>query len=184
MAGSGAAILFALFGPSDVCFLDVLDHDVFDSPALTRSLVQIGLRNCPALLRPYMVSVDGSDLSFETAFRMAKAGFTTLFEVDGAFFSRGTVMDGKVSNGKRAACTSTEVIQGVNRALNMIADVVQFVAREAEMLSNSAEARTGVRPQEFKLEVVAVGPIVVLREQTTNLGFFHDGKKCGLLEPR
>ena len=65
------------------------------------------------------------------------------FEIDGAFFAGGTVLDGKVTDGKRAACTSTEVIGATNRALNLITEVVHFVARETEMLAQAAESRTG-----------------------------------------
>jgi hypothetical protein len=183
MAGGGRDLLFALFGSSEVCFLEVADHDVFESWDLTKCLARIALRNCPELLRHRMVQGwSVPEHSFETAFSLAKAGFTTMFEIDGAVFAGGTVMDGKVNDGKRAACTSTDVVASANRALSMIGDVVEFVAREADALAGAAESRRGTKPTAFSLEVVSLGPGVVVREVASGLEFFHDGRACRLLE--
>jgi hypothetical protein len=182
MSGGGRALLFVLIGPRDGYFIDVVDHDVFNDPKMAKSLVQIVLRNWPDLLKPYMnPGVVSSDMSFEDAFRFAKAGFTTPFEVDGVVLVGGTVLDGKVTHDKRASCTSIEVVVATNRILNGVVRVVDFVTREVYALAEVAESRMGARPSEFNLEVVRAGNILVVREQNTGMEVFDDGHDCGLL---
>jgi len=183
MSGGADALLFVMIKTGEVYFLDVLDHHVFDSPEMSKSLVQIVLRNWPDLLKPCeLPGVVRVDMTFEDAFRKQKAGFTTAFEVDGKFFIRdGQVLDGKVNDGKRASCTSMVVVAETNRILNGISRLVEFVEREASTLSELAESRIGTRPTEFKLMVVRAGDVVVVREQNAAIEFFHDGKNCGLL---
>lgn len=181
MSGSDDALLFAAFGQKEAYFIEVLNHEVFNSAEMTKSLVQIALRNWPNSLKRYVLVGARGSSSFEEAFRGAKAGFGTLFEIDGVCFTRGTVLDGKVTNGIRAACTSTEVIDAADRILNMIIEVVRFVTREAETLAETVESQTGIRPNEFRLEVVQAGPSVVLRDQNTSMVFFDNGRNVGSL---
>lgn len=184
MSGADSALLFAVVEQQEVYFVDVLDHEVFDRPELAKALVQTGLRNWSKLLSRYAIAgMQSADLSFEEAFRGAKAGFTTVFQVDGFFFARGTVRDGKVVNGFRTSCTSTEVVIAADRILNLVAEVARYVARESETLAGTAESNLGVRPSEFRLEVVQAGPVVVLRDQRTGMEFFGNGRYCGSILP-
>jgi hypothetical protein len=181
MSGGGDALLFLMVDVSKAYLLDVLDHDVFDNAEKAKGLVQIALRNWPDLLEPYKIpGVVSSELSFEDAFKAKKFGFTTLFEVDGAFFARGNVLDGKVINGVRAACTSTEVVDATNKILNRIVQLVEFITREAPTLPG-LEPGMGRHSSEIKLDVVQAGGTVIIREQNSGTKFFHDGITCGVL---
>jgi hypothetical protein len=184
MSGGADALLFVMIEPSAVYFLDVLDHDVFDSPEMSKSLVRIAIKNWPALLDPYTVpGVTDVKPSFEGAFSLQKAGFVTLFELDGKVFMRGgNVLDGKVNNGKRATCTSTQVVRVARRILNGIVSLVEYIEREAIALAELMESRIGRKPTELKLVVVQVGNVTVLRDENTAIKFVRNGSTFGLLE--
>jgi len=175
MSGSGDTLLFAIIGEEEAYFLDVLDHDVFDSPEKTKWLVRVALRNWPSVLQPYIVpNVVSSELSFEGAFRLKKSGFTVLFDVDGVFFAPGNVLDGKVTSGVRVACTSTEVVDATNRILNRIVELVEFIRSET-----GASAPPG--QTEVRLEVIQGGSAAIIRDQVSGAQYLHDGQLCSIL---
>lgn len=180
MSGGGRDLLFVLVRPTDALFLDVLDHRVFESAERTKSLVQVVLRNWPHALNAFEApGVVSSDLSFETAFELAKGGFTTMFEVNGRFFVAGTVRDGSLTAGKREACTSSEVVQVASQILNRIVELVKHTEANAAAFAELAESRTGIKPRSLVLEVVEAGRVVVLRERHTGMTLFHDGVRLG-----
>ncbi|MEI9937282.1 MAG: hypothetical protein WDO69_08645 [Pseudomonadota bacterium] len=183
MSGSGSDLLFVLTSQTEAYFLDIHDHNAFERSESAKPLAQLALRNRPDLLEPYIApDVVGADQTFEDAFLLAKAGFATVYELDGRFLlTGGTVIDGRVSNGKRAACTSGAVIDAANRVLNMVARLVKHVSSKVDELADVAESRTGVRTFAFELEVVQAGRCVHLREINTGLTFVHTGHRLGLL---
>lgn len=186
MAGGADDLLFVIVRDKDAYFLDVLDHDTFDDAGMTKSLVQIAQKNWPKLLEQYVLRVESTDLSFDNAFQMAKKGFTVPFEVDGVVFAAGNVLDGKVRklkgpNGEdagyeRSACTSADVIATTHHMLNAVVGLVKSLAGDAEALADQVEKRTGERPLDFRLEVVALGNLVILRDKATRVEFASDGR--------
>jgi hypothetical protein len=112
---------------------------------------------------------------------MSRAGITTVFENDGVCLSLGgTVLDGKVENGKRAPCTSIEVAITTDKILTKIYQLIKSITREAHSLAHLIKTQVGNRPSEFKLEVISIGKTVVLRDKNTAVEFFHDGNKLGV----
>jgi hypothetical protein len=169
--------------PTNAYFLDIQSHEAFEAPEKAKALVQVVLRNWPALLDPYVMHGFSPDLSFETAFRAQKSRFTVLFEVDGVCFSRGgTVFDGKLNGDRRGASTSMNVVRSANRMLGSIARVVEFVSSQAEVLAPIAQARTGQPPTHFNLHVSQVGPVTVLTEQNSNMRLAYDGSQFTVLD--
>jgi hypothetical protein len=184
MSGGTDALLFVVVQAASAYFVDVVNHDVFESAELSKALVQTILRNWPEVLEQYRIpDVVGSDLCFEKAFKLAKSGFTVLFEVDGMFFARGAAFDGKVANGKRAAGTSMDVVDVTNRTLNMVVALVEFATREAASIAQAAKEYSGVRPDALDLEVARAGRVVVLREQNTGMEIVFNGDRIDLLHP-
>ncbi|HKO51983.1 MAG TPA: hypothetical protein VJV79_29945 [Polyangiaceae bacterium] len=183
MSGGRSELLFALVTPTEAYFLDIQDHLAFDSPDVAKALARVALGYRPDLLEPHVAhGVVHAEQTFEDAFRLAKAGFSTVYELDGRFFlTGGTVMDGRVTNGKRAACTSEAAIGAANLVLTMIVQLVEHVTAYADELSTVAELRGGAKPQTFDLEVVQVGPSVVVRDLPSGLLFFNNGRRLGLL---
>lgn len=196
MSGGGPELLFVLVGQEEVCFLDVLGHEVFDSPQLTKSLLQIALANCRELVEPFVIpGAFAASFGFEEAFQMTKGGFSPLFEVDGVVFANSNILDGKVTRKPkqsdipaataepsedifRAACTSSQVVDAANRILNRIADLVRFVQRQGNSLVEPEELSMLVPPIHLSLEVVQAGEVVILREQGGLLSFRNDGIEC------
>jgi len=186
MSGGVHELLFVIVRREEAYFLDVLDHDVFDDAAMTKSLVQIAQRNWPSVLEQYVIQAEDADLSFEEAFKMAKSGFTVPFEVDGVIFASGNVLDGKVRRLKgprgedagysRSACTSTNVMRTTHHVLNAVANLVGAISRDANSLADQIESETGKRPTAFRLEVIEFGALIVIRDKSTGTEFMGDGR--------
>lgn len=185
MASGGKDLLFAWVTPSEAYLLDILDHHVFDNAAMSKKLVQIALRERPDFVRAHVAEgVTGAEQSFEGAFEIAKAGFVTGYELGGHFFlTGGTVLDGRVGNGRRGACTSIRVVVAANRALNRVVEFVDHLRQHSEALAEVVARATGVRPAKFELEVVKFGNAVLLRDRSSGVEFALEGVRCGYRVP-
>lgn len=170
MCAGGEEMLFALFAAEEAYFLDVLGHEVFDSPDLSKGLVRVALQNWPHALSRYTVpGVTGARLTFEDAFSMQQKGFGTVFEFDGIAFLPGqAVRDGKRQGDKVAAGTSVEVVAAANMTLNRIMRLIEHLERYVAK---------GAEPRRLDLVVVRAGEVAVVRDQATGIEFFHDGDR-------
>lgn len=176
MSGGMSALLFTIVSATDAYFLDVLDHQVFGSVEMAKSLARIALRNRRELLKPYIAAgVVTAEQTFEDAFHLAASGCTTVYELDGTFLlTGGTVLDGCVVDGIRRACTSTGVIDAANRTINLVVDLVEYVQANAESLARLVESDTRVRLNVIDLTVIRAGSVVVLRDESTGVEFLGD----------
>jgi hypothetical protein len=185
MAEGTSALLFVIVTPTEAYFLDVLDHQAFEDAGMAKSLARIALRNRPDLLRGYIAKdVLSADYTFEDAFRTAKAGLGTAYELDGTFLlTGGTVLDGRVVAGTRLPCTNTGVIAAANHVLNLIVALLEYVQANATSLAELVASNTQVRPTGFNLSVASAGPVAVLRDDDTGVEFISDGNSLGYRQP-
>jgi hypothetical protein len=185
MSGGTSSLLFVIVTPTEAYFLDVLDHQAFGNVVMTKSLARIALRNRADLLRGYIVTdVLSADLTFEDAFRTAKVGWGSLYELDGTFLlTGGTVLDGLAVDGTRQPCTSTDVIAAANRVLTLIVELIEYVQAHAIPLARLVESDIRVRPSGFNLSVVQAGPVAVLQDESTGVEFISDGNSLGYRQP-
>ena len=177
MAAGTEDLLFVIVLDAEVHFIDVVDHSAFSSPAKIKSLIQIVSRERPELLAAAVPpGVVSAKQSFEDAYELAKSGFSTVYELDGiCYLTGGTVLDGLHRNGRRAPCTSVEVVDRTNRSLNMVVSLVEHVQENAEALIEAAFPSHQERPSRLALEVVEVGSMVRLIDRCTGLEFAHNG---------
>jgi len=176
MCGGRSELLFALFDRTAIYLLDVLDHEVFESAERSKHLLRIAVRNWPELLPCAGSSVVAVDLDFDTAYQLAKAGFTTIFDVDGFFLlPGGNVFDGAVRNGKRAPCTTTEVVDAANSILNRVVTFVKGAASVRDELAREIAARCGAHHEHLELQIVGVDRAVTAKELRSGVLIRHDG---------
>ncbi len=178
-AEADGALLFVIVSPQDAYFLDVLNPHCFRECqeneiacpdhsrrtgescwSVTSSMVFSRARRSKPPSKGLGLALQLCSRSTACATRAATYWMVKVRKVKGA--------DGLVSY-QRSACTSTQVASATDRILNMIVDLVNGVAHEADMLAEYAEKVMGTRPSEFKLEVVSTGRVVVLRELNTGL---------------
>lgn len=178
MCSGRAELLFAVIERDAIYFLDVFDHEVFESAARTKDLLRIAVKNWPDLLPDAGSRVVGVDLDFESAYKLAKAGFTTIFDVDGVFLlSGGNVLDGAVRNGRRASCTTSEVVDAANSILNRVVTFVRNVTAVRDELAREIAARSGANHQHLELEIVSVDRFVTAKEVRSGVLIQHDGSQ-------
>ena len=179
MAGGGKLVVFALVSPSEAYLLDVLSHDAFDDVKMAKELIRIALRDRRNLLARYIMPADcEATMPFESAFTLAKGGFGTAFKLDGVSFMTGsTVMDGRVEDGKRDACTSIWVVDAANRIVGLVRKAVDLLQKEAEHLAENVAVFAGSRPTSFTPVVVyaSTGEVELL-DEATGVTFGSDGR--------